>query len=785
VAEANERQAIASAELAELKEKEAKKERDDAKRQRNEIQTLNDELKATQAELKTTLYAAHMNLAKQAWDARGIRRVEELLMLHLPKPGESDLRGFEWRYLYRLSQPELVLWHKGNVNCVAYSPDGKRLASGNFGEVKVWEAQTGKALSTIAVNQQSVISVAFSPDGKRLATGQFDAPKDERNLRIWDVQTRKKLLTLKGYFGKLNGGASYRVSFSPDGTRLAGGAADNTVKVWDAESGKELLTLKGHTGGEFTRGVNCVAYSPDGKRLASSSSGEIKVWDAKTDKELLTLDGGALDVAFSPDGERLASNSRSAVTVWNAKTGEKILTIKDIRGGVRSVAFSPDGKRLATGSGDLQLSFAGPRDQGGDVKVWDAQTGKELATIPAHTSLGVDVAFSPDGKHLASAGDDDTVKVWDAQALQKPLILKAAQDNKSDVVSVVFSSDGKRLAATVRGRPGIPNGEESAVVKVWDAQTGKELFSLKGGMGVAFSPDGKLLAFALSDSTVKLLDTQTGKELHTLKGHTGGVRSVAFSPDGKRLTTGGLAGPGGKGKPWDAQIMMWDVQTGKDLFSQNGGPAGIFSPDGKRLASASPLSPDGGQDIKVCDAQTGKDLDTFEGSKDGPIGSLAFSPDGTLLASTVIVFEGDDGPGNRLKVWHTQTRKELFNHKLHGFYVVFSPDGKRLASNTDNGVMVWDAQTGKKLLTLKGQVVGVNRVLFRPDDVVFSPDGKRLAAVASDTTVKVWDAQTGQELLTLKGQGGLAFSPDGHLLAAGSAGGTVTVWDATPRPEKR
>jgi WD40 repeat protein/serine/threonine protein kinase len=718
VALEKEREAEHHAVKAEHNEQEAKKERDEVTALNERLKATLKELRATQEQLRRTLYAAHMNLAQQAWHARGIGRTEELLNQHRPKPGETDLRGFEWHYLYRVSQPVLVMRQRFSAHCVAYSPDGKRLASGSFGEVKVWDAQTGKALATITVNEESVNNVAFSPDGKRLAAGL-----KKGNVKVWDVQTRKELLTLKGHTG-----GAHSVAYSPDGKRLASAAPDNTVKVWDAQTGVELLTLTGHIGG-----VNSVAFSPDGTRLASSAgslgqAGETKVWDAQTGKELFTLSGSRLSVAFSPDGERLASNSMYGVTVWNAKTGKELLTVKNIKGGVRSVAFSADGKRLATGSSEMQ-PVDGPQNQGGDVKMWDAQTGQELVTLPAHTGFGVNVAFSPDGKHLASIGDR-TVKVWDVQAHLNPLILKAPE-GKSSVCSVAFSSDGKRLASA--NMPGLgfgPKGNDQ--VKVWDTQTGKELISHKvSSRKVVFSPDGKQLACALSDGTVKVWDAHTGKELLSQKGGRGSV--VAFSSDGKRLVTGCRAGAG--------------------------------------------------EDVKVWDAQTGQDLATFKAYPGGPVKSVAFSPDDRLLVSTGMVFEGK-GPESMLKVWDVQSGKELFKHKLPtvvSYSAVFSPDGKRLASHTYDAVKVWHAQTGEELLTLKGHTGGVNRV-------VFSPDGKRLVSAASDKTIRMWDALTGQELLTLEGHSGnvngVAFSPDGHRLAAGSSAGTVKIWDATPLPEK-
>jgi len=287
-----------------------------------------------------------------------------------------------------------------------------------------------------------------------------------------------------------------------------------------------------------------------------------------------------------------------------------------------------------------------------------------------------------------------------------------------------------------------------------------------GVLSVAFSPDGKRLVSGSYDGGLKVWDAQTGLETRTLKGHSNVVWSVAFSPDGKRLVSASE----------DGTVKVWDAQTGQETRTLKGHAGAVssvaFSPDGTRLVS-------GSKDftLKVWDAQTGQETLTLRGHT-GWVWSVAFSPDGKRLVS--------GSYDKTLKVWDAQTGQEILTLKGHTSWVTsvaFSPDGKRLVSGGyDKTLKVWDAQTGQETLTLKHNVP-VN-------SVAFSPDGKRLVSGSGDPfhpdkpgyELKVWDAQTGQEILTLKGHVGpvrsVAFSPDGKRLVSGSDDMTLKVWDA-------
>jgi WD40 repeat protein len=295
---------------------------------------------------------------------------------------------------------------KERVYSVALSPNGKILASGGAdGTIALWETATGKNTGTLKGHTRAVSSVAFHPDGKVLASGSFDT-----TIRQWEATTGKELHTWTSHRARVR-----CVTYSPDGRTLASGSDDRTLRLWEAATGKEIRSLAG-----AESAIESVAFSPDGKRLASVGGATIRLWDVGTGEEIrqwtrATLAAGdtpaaAHSLTLSPDGKLLAAGVGNFIRVWEVLTGKEVTTLTGHEGLViiDSVAFSPDGKTLASGSEPSSFMDSGEKKC---IRLWDMATGKQIAAWEGHPDGAHSVAFSPDGKLLASGGDQG-VLLW-------------------------------------------------------------------------------------------------------------------------------------------------------------------------------------------------------------------------------------------------------------------------------------------------------------------------------------------------------------------------------------
>ena len=468
-------------------------------------------------------------------------------------------------------------------------------------------------------------------------------------------------------------------------------------------------------------------------------------------------------LACLPDRKTFLSvateDDRMAVCTWKLSTGEPLRRYENPTRVIRAVALSPDKATLAVGGRDLgETEFR--------VRFWDVANGKpagELKDVGQTWAL----AYTPDGKCLATAGQDQTLRLWDLAAGTER---RRFGENKERWMNLAFSSDGKILASV--NAPGDR-------IQLWDTATGAALRAFKATPGydrmLAFSPDGKILAVGNpEDKIIRLWDVHSGEKVREIEGKLA-TFALAFSPDGKILATGDARQ---EGKTLTSSVIhLWDVSSGRELRQFRGHLFGTnqlaFSPDGKRL-----LSSGGGGPIHVWDVATGEEALPFA-EHTSYVNSVAHSPDGRLVATG-----GLDG---MIRLWEPLSDKPAHQlpdgHHQRVWQVAFAPDGQTLLSyGNDGSIRFWDVAAGRE--TRKLQIWTDERP---PGSFALSPDGRTLAVWRKNGAVALLDAATGEERRLLKGsaeQGGtICFSPDGRLLAVLSLArnadtGLVQLWDA-------
>ena len=664
-----------------------------------------------------------------------------------------------------------------NIKCwiswsVTFSPDSNMIAVGGLGEVTLYDADTGKQIGFHPPNTGQVISVAFSPDGKTLASAT------DHQVYLWDIVSAQPITTIDSDSENM----VKSIAISPDGRNIASGGMDECLTLWDAVTGIQKKQFELNTGT-----VNTIAFTPDGNTLAVGTKGVLHVLDMPTSQiksvRLAHL-GRILSLMFSPDGKTLACGGSSGLVVLiDVNTQKQKVTLRGHEEYVNSVKFNPDGTLLASGGEDKK------------VLLWNAITGEKLNSIDAFDGQVWSLAFSPDGNNLAIAGREFeigllNVKTNEYTSIPSGIFLITDMSYSADGNRLVTSSrygihlwdmEKGRTAAAFIGHAGnvssvkfnpmnglVVSGGDDGTIRIWNKKGGdfKDIATgfIEAVSSVAYSPDGNTFATTGGKYAARIWDSTTF-ELKSVIGWSRAPQTITFSPDGSQIATGGLSD----------NVELWDVDTGKQTALLEGHTDAIetiaYNPDGETLLS-------GGRDglIIVWDLDTGKEKDRLNAHQTGSninfmewVNDIEYSPDGNTFASA---------RHDAILLWDVATKKyrEIKVADKGIQCLAFHPYGSIIASGHYDGVFLWHATTGEQIDTL----IGHSHTVI---SVAFSPDGKILASGGGgdDRKVILWDVTMTKEIATLTGHTGgvrsVAFSPDSNTLVSGSWDGTALIWD--------